>query len=93
MAKKPEVMGLNFEPAKGGLTSRVRMRTQRGGQGGGPGYDEHEEPAIHHTMDHAKQHLEDTLGHAFESNDDDEHAGFEGKKQKEEPAPKGGPHK
>lgn len=93
MAKKEQVMGLHYEPAKGGLTSRTHMRTQRGGQGGGPGYDDHEVPHIHATMEDAKQHLEDTLGHAFESNDDDEHAGFEGKKQKEEPAPKGSPHK
>lgn len=90
MAKKT-VDGLHFHVMDGGgLMSEKHTTTQRSGQGGGPGYDHDTEKHIHPTMEHAKQHLEDSLGHAFESNDDDEHAGFEGKKQKEEPVARGG---
>lgn len=74
MARKPEVVGIEFKPAKGGMMSETRTRQQRSGQGGGPLMEHDSEMAIHPTMDHAKAHLEKCMGHCFGSSDSEKTA-------------------
>lgn len=54
---KPEIEGVHFKPAKGGLISETSMKFKRGGQGGGPMHDYEHETAVHPTMEHAQAHL------------------------------------
>jgi hypothetical protein len=63
--KKPEMMGVRFEPAKGGAISHTETRTRRGGQGGGPDYDHEDDKMVHPTIEHAQAHLADCLGGCF----------------------------
>lgn len=63
--KKPEVTGIEFRPAQGGMMSETHTRTQRSGQGGGPLMEHESEMAIHPSMEHAKAHLEKCMGHCF----------------------------
>ena len=64
-ARKGEVLGIEFKPAKGGLVSETHMRYKRGGQGGGPDWDHESETGVHPNMEHAHAHLEAMMGHCF----------------------------
>lgn len=65
--KKCSVESIKFTPAKGGMISQTELKTERGGQGGGPTHDYTAETTVHPTMDHAVAHMKAKLGHAFKS--------------------------
>jgi hypothetical protein len=49
---------VTFRPAKGGHSiSETKIKTHRGGQGGGPSYDFEREETMHPTLKHAQDHL------------------------------------
>ena len=73
-SREGSVRSVRFEAAKGGIISHTEKAYARGGQGGGPLEDIEHKPEVHPTMEHAKAHLEATMGHCF----------GEGSKEKEE---------
>ena len=67
MARKREVVAIEFKPAKGGIASETHFREHRGGQGGGPLMEHESEMGVHPDMASATAHLEKHLGHCFGS--------------------------
>jgi hypothetical protein len=65
MARKREVMAIEFKPAKGGIASETHFREHRSGQGGGPLMGHESEMGVHPDMASATAHLEKHMGHCF----------------------------
>jgi len=58
MKGKSKLEEVTFRPAKGGHSiSSTRMKTARGGQGGGPSFDYHSDETMHKTLKDAQGHL------------------------------------
>jgi len=66
---KPELMGVEYTPAKGGVISETRTATKRGGMGGGGDYDHKSEKAVHPTLKHAQDHMANVMGKYFAAKD------------------------
>ena len=73
-SREGKIHAVRFEAAKGGVVSETQRVYKRSGQGGGPMEDHEYDKEVHPTMEHAKAHLEATMGHCF----------AEGSKEKEE---------
>jgi len=66
---KPELMGVEYTPAKGGVISDTRTRIKRGGMGGGGDFDHKSEKAVHPTLKHAQDHMANVMGKYFAAKD------------------------
>jgi hypothetical protein len=69
MKAKPEILGVEYSPAKGGVVSHTNTRVKRPGQGGGGDFDHKSVTTIHPTLKHAQDHMAGVMGKFFASKD------------------------
>jgi hypothetical protein len=77
---------------KGSLISETHHETARGGQGGGPAFDNYSEEIAHPSMAHLVRHVKDKFGNIFgeaEKKGENEPEGGSGKPEAEDKPEKG----